>query len=206
MKAKATPFYSFFFLVFIVVGTYFGQASKTTTSTINCLIEIGPDLLLSLGDSIPLQPITSCPLDEIESFSWEPTTFLSCTDCLEPVANGIDDECYTLTINWLDGTTSTDDICVNIEDCDEEFSENSIREISPDQIGDQADITLEIARKQYVRIEIVDNQTVQFPIWEGWLGSGLRVVPLDFSTIPSGTHNLRVRLHPENLNISINKN
>lgn len=204
MKAKTNTFFSFVFLSFIFIGTYWGQASKITTSAM-CIVDLGADLSIDLGDSTQLFGILSCPIDEIESFSWEPTTYLSCTDCFDPVVNATDNQCYTLTVNWQDGTTTSDEACVFVEDCDEVFSENNIQSITPEQINDFADITLQITRKQYVRIEIVDDQTIQYPIWEGWLRAGLRTVSLDFSNIPSGMHDLRVRLYPENLTTAINK-
>ncbi len=174
-----------------------------------CLIDLGEDIMIQLGDSVRLEPVISCPEDSIESIIWTPPTFLSCnscwncSDCLNPFSLAVEDQCYTLTINWMDGSVSVDDICVTLASCDPEYDENAISGISPQQINDLADITLEIAQTQFVQIDIVDNGSVLYEIWEGWLRAGLREVSLDFSDVPANSYELRVELYPTDQFINI---
>lgn len=179
--------------------------AKPPLETMTCITDLGDDMELQLGDSVQLTPAFSCPLDMIETIFWEPADFLSCTDCLEPVTRPLENICYTMTVNWDDGCISTEEICIQLRSCEALYTENNINSISPEQIGDEAEIELEISRTQFAHIEIVENDEVQYTIWEGWLKSGLRTLTLDFSAVPTGSHQLRVRLYPEDQIIDIEK-
>ena len=209
-----TTFFSglIFFSVFLLSWNFSekGNLSENVGHTTRihssaCQLDVSDDLEIQLGESAQIEAIASCPASEIATLVWEPTDYLSCADCMTPIAQPLDDQCYTLTINWNDGCVSTDQVCVFVRSCDALFSENKVNSVTPAQIGDQAAIELEIARTQFVHIEIVENDEIQFNIWEGWLKAGLRNVFLDFSSVPIGSHELRVRLYPEDKTIDIEK-
>lgn len=181
------------------------HSSSEETLLCDCLLDLGPDITLELGEEIELTPAISCLPDAIASFSWSEATSLSCTDCFEPIAKPFEDACYTLSIEWQDGCISEEEICVTIKSCDTEFSENEINGVSPQQINNEATIEMKIARTQYVYIEIVDGDEIEYALWEGWLKAGLQTRALDFSQVPSGNHELRARLYPENQFITIEK-
>lgn len=184
---------------------HFTKKVETDHAFCDCVIDAGEDYLIALGDSIKLEVVASCQAFQIENIEWNNAESLSCSDCLEPYARPLEDICYTISITWDDGCTSMDEICVSVKSCDPEYVENVINGVTPQPIVDQAEIELELIQTQYVHIEIVDNNTVLYPIWEGWLKSGLQTQTLDFSSVPSGNHDLRVRLFPENQTISIQK-
>ena len=209
-----TTFYSG--LIFLSVFFLSWNLTKTETHSENvsqsmyiqsnaCQLDAGEDEEIQLGETVQLNAQVSCPPSEIAEIVWEPTLYLSCTDCLDPIVQPLLGQCYTMTVNWNDGCVSTDQICVFLSACDVPFSENNINSVNPAQIGNQATIELEIARTQFVHIEIVENEEVQFSIWEGWLKAGLRNVLLDFSNIPAGSHELRIRLYPEDKIINVVK-
>ena len=171
----------------------------------DCIVEAQDDVELQLGTAHQIETIFNCLPDDIENISWSPVDFLSCTNCAVPVVEPLEDKCYTMTVTWTDGCISTEEFCVFIRSCDSPFSENEINSITPQSIGNEAEIELEIARTQFVHIEIVDDDEVEYTIWEGFLKAGLQKVTLDFSAVPSGSHQLRVRIYPEDKFINIVK-
>ncbi len=174
----------------------------------DCEVNLGADITISLGDSFEIEAQLSCPISEIASTQWEDNNgTIDCPfiDCTLLTVMPLADNCYTLSITWTDGCVTSDEICFTLNSCEAEYSENSINSISPTQISAQAEIELEIARTQFVRFEIVEDDEVLYEVWEGWLDAGLRNVDLDFSAIPTGSHELRARLYPENISINIEK-
>lgn len=172
------------------------------------LVDLGSDMQIGLGESVELQLLLACPMESLESIVWEPMTYLDCEPelCVSPTILPLDDICYEVTVTSTDGTVGVADICIFIEDCSPEFAVNNINSISPQQIDDTAEITLELVQTQYTKIDLVDGSEVLHSIWEGWLSEGDRTIDLDFSAIPAGNYQLRVQLHPEDLFINIQKN
>jgi hypothetical protein len=189
----------------IVTPVFPSGQSLNNNLLCDCELQIDEDINIQLGDSFQINPVFSCPFNEIESISWSPADFLSCTDCVDPIVQPLADQCYTMSVTFTDGCTTTDEFCVFLRSCDSPFSENAINSINPQQINDQAEIELEIARTQFVHLEIVEDDVVQYVIWEGFLKAGLRTLTLDFSTVPTGDHQLRARLYPEDKVINIVK-
>ena len=117
-----------------------------------------------------------------------------------------EDVCVSINVKFDDGCEASDEMCVFIDGCGgENISENKINRITPQSIADNAEIELEIAQFQFVRIEIVENDEIINTLFEGWLKKRLHNINLDFSEVPAGNHQLRVRLYPENKFISITK-
>ncbi|MFT5167542.1 MAG: hypothetical protein ACI8P3_002780 [Saprospiraceae bacterium] len=181
------------------------QSNEAPNMLCDCQMLTSQDIILQLGDTYQAETIFSCQESQIESFSWSPADYLSCTDCFDPVVQPLQDICYTLTATFTDGCTTTDEFCVSVRPCESVPGDNAINGISASPIGDEATIELEIARTQFVHLEIVEDDVVQYVIWEGFLSAGLRTVTLDFSAVPSGDHELRARLYPEDKFIDIVK-
>ncbi len=202
-------------LAFLFLTTHLHTTSSLNESNIalpnglnaTCIVDLGENVNLQLGDSIQIDALLSCQPTDIQSIEWESTGqgTISCTDCLDPFVLPEENSCYTITITWADGCVSTDEVCVFLQSCSAVFSENAINSVSPEQISDEATIELEITRTQFVHIEIVDDGTIEHVIWEGWLKKGLKTLSLDFSSVPAGTHDLQVRLYPETITTSIQK-
>ena len=77
----------------------------------NPTLKLGPDLTLSTGTIVPLNPVvTNGP---ITSWSWTPPDHLSCDDCPEPVATVKNDISYTARIQNIYGCEAVDTIRIN---------------------------------------------------------------------------------------------
>ena len=175
---------------------------------VDCLVQLGSDILIDFWDSPQIDALVNRPLSEIDEIIWSPSENLSCTDCLNPILTltEAEDVCISLNVKFNDGCEATDDMCIIIAGCGGEsnFTENNINSITPQSITDFAEIELEIAQFQFGHIEIVENDEITHTLFEGWLGGKVNK-NLDFSEVPVGNHSLRVRLYPENMFISITK-
>ena len=196
MKLKhALPF----FLLASAFWMSWKAASLPNNSVTTCEIAIDDDLSMELGQSTTLEIFTSCPTDEIVDVTWSPMDYLTCQNpnCLEVSVTPLASICYDVTINWLDGCVSTEDICITLKECPETFDDSHILGITPNPIDDLAIIEMQVSRFQYIHYDIIDDGEVSYPIKEGWTGSGVRDVELDFSNIPPGNYELRATTYPE---------
>ena len=189
------------FLNFNLIESNFEQTVN------NCEVYVGEDVIIPFWESYQIDGLVNYPASEIDELIWSHPDLLSCTDCLDPEVNTFEEVCITLTVNFSDGCSASDEICIFLQDCvvGPSFSENKIVSLSPQPVADSSTIELELVQTQFVRIETVENDEVTHTIYEHWLSAGPRIVPLDFSNLPSGDHNLRVYLYPEPLYISITK-
>ncbi|MCS6917392.1 MAG: choice-of-anchor L domain-containing protein [Chitinophagales bacterium] len=94
-----------------VVSVTLGNCTASDTATVVVDIPIpvfaGPDVEICDGQSVQLQASNA------NSYSWSPSTGLSCTDCPNPVANPTTTTTYTVTgINVCQ--TTTDEITVTV--------------------------------------------------------------------------------------------
>jgi gliding motility-associated-like protein len=76
-------------------------------------VSAGPDHKIELGESVELDgfvfPITN------QNISWSPSDSLSCTNCIEPIANPTSTTTYTLTvIDSITGCTIIDEVLVEV--------------------------------------------------------------------------------------------
>ncbi len=77
-------------------------------------VDLGEDLTINRGDTIHLQPAIT-PSALLEGFSWADVRWLSCGDCLFPLAVPLLDINYTLEVTYNDGckASATKQIKVN---------------------------------------------------------------------------------------------
>lgn len=174
-------------------------------SEVTCIVDLGGDVITMFWDSVQLDAVMNRPLTEVEEFTWSPTENLSCTNCLDPFVKTYEDVCVSLTVEFTDGCIATDEVCIFIDGCNEGSYENQINSITPMNITENAEIELEIARKQFTQIDIVQNDEILYSIFEGWVGRGLNTLTLDFSSVPAGEYSLRVKLYPEDKYVTITK-
>ena len=78
-------------------------------------VSLGPDIELILGESVQLNAITNLAPADIQSFSWDPTDWLSCTDCFGPFATPLDNITYTFTIVDRNGCLGQDQISLVVD-------------------------------------------------------------------------------------------
>ena len=90
--------------------------NDTTTHTVNLYPEViayaGEDVEIAQGASVFLFASPAM------SYEWFPATFLSCSDCQNPICTPEVSTLYTLTVTDSNGCKATDDIFVKVdEDC-----------------------------------------------------------------------------------------
>ncbi len=76
-------------------------------------VDLGADITVELGDSTQLFAQTNT-LDSV-SYTWTPTTGLSCTDCPNPWATGLETTTYQVQISNANGCIATDNITIVVD-------------------------------------------------------------------------------------------
>jgi gliding motility-associated-like protein len=92
-----------------------GCLDDTTASLVAALIpavDAGEDLSLSLGETQILHPFVDLVPQAIV---WSPAVWLTCSNCLEPVAGPYETTVYTLTVTSADGCVRSDSLTVFVE-------------------------------------------------------------------------------------------
>ena len=72
------------------------------------------ELVLNLGESAILQGITNLTPGEIGSILWSPAEGLSCTNCLDPTVDIVDEMIYTLLVTDQNGCAAETKIVVKV--------------------------------------------------------------------------------------------
>lgn len=83
-----------------------GSASST--------LSLGSDTTIYYGDSIKLNPVYTFNLTDIDSINWSNGGYLSCYDCLEPIAKPFKNTLYKLTIYTKQGCKLTADKIIRV--------------------------------------------------------------------------------------------
>ncbi|MBC9930697.1 PKD domain-containing protein [Chitinophaga qingshengii] len=88
-------------------GCFTDTAKATVTVRPTPQINLGPDMEIASGSVVPIPAVGS---SDIVKVSWTPITYLSCFDCLAPVATPKGDMTYHVTVVNQYGCLATDDI------------------------------------------------------------------------------------------------
>lgn len=80
----------------------------TILPALGVTMNLTPFVKINSGESYQLQPGFSIPIDSIGSISWSPSQYLSCTDCVNPVAQNVtnDIEYFCTVADRKECTTS----------------------------------------------------------------------------------------------------
>ena len=102
-------------------GTYVGTIEDTdgclwedTIEIFNpteFVVNIGEDVIVELGDSIRVNPISSLP---VSSFTWRPDNFLECPDCWDQLIYPTESIVYTLNAETEEGCTASDQLSITV--------------------------------------------------------------------------------------------
>lgn len=91
----------------------------------NILVELGPDIYLSLGDSVALQPLVQG--QNIQSFRWTPDTFATTPNALSTVVRPLYTIRYKLTVRDTAGCVGTDEVAVVVARTNRLYAPNIFR-------------------------------------------------------------------------------
>ena len=78
-------------------------------------IDLDPTLWLELGEEGQLIASISIPLSDIDTIIWSPGDSLSCTNCLTPTVNIVNETLYKLLVIDLNGCEAEDEILVQVK-------------------------------------------------------------------------------------------
>ena len=62
-----------------------------------------------------MDPIINIPLDQISLIVWSPTEYLSCSDCLNPIANPVENTMFTISVFDQNGCEAFANILLKID-------------------------------------------------------------------------------------------
>jgi len=82
---------------------------ETVNQPQELIVDLGPDIQISLGDSIRLPAQTSYP---VASYSWKIDPALSCTDCYDPMVRPFETAAFSVAVTDENGCTDTDAITI----------------------------------------------------------------------------------------------
>ena len=77
-------------------------------------VDLGPDVIVRLGNSHTIIPEFNDLASGIDSFYWEPPIWLDCDDCIEPTSTPEDSILYTLTLIDNNGCEVTSQIFLRV--------------------------------------------------------------------------------------------
>ena len=78
-------------------------------------VNVIPEINLSIGEDYQIMVNTNIPTNEIAEILWSPAAFLSCTDCLNPIANPNSDISYTIIIKNDNGCSELAEISFKVD-------------------------------------------------------------------------------------------
>jgi gliding motility-associated-like protein len=102
----------------LVVRDQYGcTASETVTVNPPFVpqLELPDWLVISLGDSIRLEPSTNIPAGQVAEWMWSPSEGLSCDDCERPWAEPFRSSRYQLTVTDLNGCTAQASVTLQVD-------------------------------------------------------------------------------------------
>jgi gliding motility-associated-like protein len=140
------------------------------------VVDLPDQIRISLGEDFQLNAIVNPTPSQ---FSWSPTDGLSCTDCLDPVIQPIDNIIYALTAALTDGCTASDSIRVLVDKNRRVYFPNAFSP-NDDGINDHFFLFPGESVEQVVAFQIFDrwgellfekDQITTFTAQEGWDGT-----------------------------------
>ncbi len=78
-------------------------------------MDLGEDQLISLGDSIYLEPIINIPFPQLDTFYWTYEDLMPCDICFEQWLMPFETTRYELTVVNQNGCIATDDILIQVQ-------------------------------------------------------------------------------------------
>lgn len=118
------------------IGCEYGEEVSIDPATdVFVQIQLGLEEI-ELGDTVQLGAIVNVPEASLSSIVWEPSTSLSCDDCLDPLAFPQNTVTYTLTVANQNGCEATDKITLRVRKSRGIYIPNVFTPLNGDGIND----------------------------------------------------------------------
>ncbi len=78
-------------------------------------VELGEDIYIALGEGADFQALLNVPISELDSISWSENLETDCEDCLDQVVYPVITSSYTITVDDVNGCSSTDKITIHVD-------------------------------------------------------------------------------------------
>ena len=77
-------------------------------------VELGDNLLLSVGDSAVIEAIVNLPFDSIAYLVWTGIDSMACPTCLTQLVSPVITTAYTVSVTTTDGCTDQDSLEIQV--------------------------------------------------------------------------------------------
>jgi PKD repeat protein len=153
----------------------------------------GPDKsVVSMGDSVLLEGTGGV------TYTWTPTTGLSCTTCPQPKAYPAVTTTYTLTGIGANGCEASDNVKVTVAivGIEDPVPDQGawLFAVSPNPVTENATVSYRLSLRGDAALEVLDvrGRIVQV-LGNGTQSAGMQTVPLDASALEAGIYFVRLR-------------
>ena len=92
-----------------------GEVSGTVVAAPPFILTLNGVATISLGDTYQMQPILNVPPSLLSLIQWTPDTFLTCSNCLNPIASPYHTTQYQLLVKDLNGCERTAPIRLEVD-------------------------------------------------------------------------------------------
>jgi PKD repeat protein len=120
------------YVISLTVTNAYGSTTSNQMITVNSVMaNAGPDTAICGGQSTLLNGSGGV------TYSWSPSSSLSCYTCPNPLANPLSDVTYTVTVTDASGCTDQDSVSITVDLCTgiEESTSNTGITINPNPFG-----------------------------------------------------------------------
>lgn len=135
-------------------------------------VTVEPEVEIELGESYQINAYVNIPLSQIDTIFWSPAISLSCTNCLNPVAQPFETTIYTITVFDQNGCESTASILLRVDPIRRVFIPNAF---SPNDDGSNDIFLVYADEKSVLKI----NRLQVFNRWGGKVFEAFDILPND---------------------------
>jgi len=136
------------------------------------IVSVEPVVEIELGESYQINANINLPLNQIDLIVWSPASDLSCSNCLNPIADPFENTIYTITVFDLNGCEISADIMLRVYPIRKIFIPNTF---SPNTDGNNDVFLIYADEKSVLKI----NRLQIFNRWGGIVFETFDILPND---------------------------
>jgi len=174
-------------LIILIFISFFCYEQLKAQNECNFQIEVGPDILLEVGETLELDGLVSIPLEEVDSINWSPSMGLNCQNCLTPIVIGTENICYTFSVTDITQCTLIDTICILVNPTNINQTEiHNVIQLFPNPVSQQLNIQSDILGLKKISIYNLDGELL-FRI-----DSFDETIKIDISQFPNNIYYIKI--------------